>query len=127
MSGDGMERNHLPPVLAKFSPFGAVISASWVVAFVALQRWAHWDAWAAGLVPLGAVILLRIAMDVWPRKVPPELADDVAKLGPDGWRLLRYHPFLCTEKRPHVHLMKGGGKPVMVTHLGASPARQHET
>ena len=111
----------LPRLLTRFSWPDALAIAAWFGAFLALQAWAHWNMWLALAAPLAILFLVRAAADMWPRKVPAELAADVRRLEAGGWRPLRRHPWLCTEKRPHVHMAAEGGKPVMVTYLGKRP------
>jgi hypothetical protein len=103
------------PAVLRFSWQQAAVLAVAVGAAAALQTWAHW-----GTLPvLGMVVAVTIAgravTDMWPRKIPAELSGEMEKLRADGWRPLRYHPFLCTEKNPHMHVTKGGGTPVQVT------------
>ena len=62
---------------------------------------------------LAAMVTVRATMDMWPRKIPPELAGDVARLEAAGFRRLRRHPLLCTEHDPHVHFAMYAGHPVV--------------
>ena len=72
-----------------------VVSLNAVVAFA----WSAVTAAAAGAV-------IYAVRATWPRPVPPELAEEFAKLQRDGWRRALVHPWWkCDEKRPHTHLV----------------------
>lgn len=95
----------LPSVLRWPGWPAAASTTAALATFVALQRWAHWPGLAVTGAVIGALIAVRAVTDMWPRRVPPPLARDVANLAAQGWRPSRYHPFLCTEKKQHVHLV----------------------
>jgi hypothetical protein len=90
-------------------------------AFLALTAWAHWNMLAAGGLVIGAGIAGRVIADIWPRKVPAGLASEVARLQAAGCRLRRRHLFLCTEKRPHAHLVMRDGTALTVIFSTEAP------
>lgn len=89
--------------------------------FFVLQADLHWNAWAAAGMVIGAGVAIRVVKDVWPRKVPAELAGQVARMQAAGYRLRRRHLFLCTEKHPHVHLITPKGSGLISVWYGESP------
>jgi hypothetical protein len=114
------ESHVLPKFLTQFSWADAASMAVFFLVLVALQDWAHWEFWLALVTAIAAQFAVQVAAlaikDIWPRPVPPELAPGVAKLEREGgFRLKRLHPWLCTEKDPHCHVIAPGGATVTVT------------
>jgi hypothetical protein len=110
----------LPKFLTRFSWADAASMAVFFLVLVALQDWAHWGVWLALVAAFGVQVVVQVSAlvigDVRPRPVPPDLAPVVANLTapPGKWRLRRLHPWLCTEKEPHAHLVTHTGRPVVV-------------
>jgi len=92
-----------------------VIAACATAIFAALMNWAHWGTWPAWAASAVFVIVVRTAHDMRPRRVPAELAGALAELEACGWRLLRRHPYLCTDEAPHVHVIKSPGPAVVLS------------
>lgn len=84
----------------------AVVAAG---TFAGLNLAAGLPDWAALLAGLAVWVAGNIAWDMHPRRVPPDMRGLVAHMGKHGFRRHRRHPFLCTEKDPHVHLYLPSG------------------
>ena len=112
-----MNATVLPRFLRHFSWDVAISTVIGTLAYAVLAGLAHWNVIVALIAGMAVVFTVRAVFDIWPRRVPPELAGEMRKLEADGWRPLRHHPFFCEERRAHMHVTKPGGKPVTVTFL----------
>lgn len=94
------------------------VTSSWIV-----QHSTHWPHLAvialSAVIAVVLTIIVLLGRDTWPKPVPPELAERVAKLRQDRWRTARIHPWWrCggeIERQPHVHMISPEGERRVVT------------
>jgi len=96
-------------------------SVAAVVTYIILTELAHWNGWAAAGIGVAIWIAGHALADMWPRGIPPQFdAGEIGRLEGEGWTFPRLHPFLCTEKDPHVHLVTPEGGKILLVWRGES-------
>lgn len=112
---DAADPETLPPLFRQKFTWTSVVSlVLGVAALIAMQRLTRWNL----ALEIGLMLVIQVAVqvgflfarDVRPRPVPPQLTAGIERLMAGGWRMTRWHPWLCDERAPHVHMVAGDAK-----------------